>query len=158
MEQKIITAEEVLAEAFTDGEYIAANVIAHSDITAAIERWILPITGHELLEAIEAGSYPEFTSQYLKPAIAAYTRLEIQPRLNVATGQLGLSLPRTSYHKVADESMRRELMTALKRRAYMLRRRMSSHLDKHAEEMPEYDPKRNILKRCCCNGGIVQVH
>lgn len=158
MEQKIITAEEILAEAFTDGEYIASNVIAHSDITAAIERWILPITGQELLEAIEDGCYAEFAAQYLKPTVAAYTRLEIQPRLNVATGQLGLSLPRTSYHKVADESMRRELMTALKRRAYMLRRRMSNYLEKHAATMPEYNPKKNSLKRCCCNGGIVQIH
>ncbi len=158
MKQNIISAEEILSEAFTDGEYIAADVIAQSDIIAAIERWITPITGPELLSAVEAGGYSEFASQYLKPAIAAYTRLEIQPRLNVATGQLGLSLPRTSYNKVADESMRQELMTALKRRAHTLRRRMSNYLEEHASTMPEYDPKRNLLKRCCCDGGIMQIH
>ena len=158
MEQNIISAEEVIAEAFTDGEYIAPAAISHSDITAAIERWILPITGQALLTAVETGNYQEFATQYLRPTIAAFTRLGVQPRLNVATGQLGLSLPRTSYNKVADQSMRHELMTALKRRAYSLRRRMSRYLDANASAMPEYNPKENILKRCCCDGGIVQVH
>lgn len=158
MEQNIITAEEVIAEAFTDGEYIAPTTISHSDIVAAIERWILPITGQALLTAVEQGDHADFSTQYLKPTIAAFTRLEIQPRLNVATGQLGLSLPRTSYNKVADESMRHELATALKRRAYSLRRRMAQYLNANAASIPEYNPKKSILKRCCCDGGIVQIH
>lgn len=144
--------------AFTDGEYLSAEVIAQSDIAAAVERWILPITGEPLIEAVAQGSYAAFAEEYLKPTIAAYVRLEVQPRLNVATGQMGLTIASTSYRKVADESMRRELLVALKRRAESLRRRLSRYLDTEADAMPEYNPDKNILKHCSCYGGFVQIH
>lgn len=158
MEEKIITPQEVISLAFTDGEYLAAEVIAAADISAAVERWILPVVGESLIKAVAAGAYEEFAAGYLKPTLAAYVRLEVQPRLNVATSQMGLTIPSTTHRKVADESMRRELMVALKRRAESLRRRMSRYLDAEAAEMPEYDPTKNVLKRSSCYGGFVQIH
>lgn len=156
--EKIITPQEVVKLAFTDGEYLSPEVIAEADIDAVVERWILPVVGASLIKAVATGAYAEFAEGYLKPTLAAYVRLEVQPRLNVATSQMGLTIPTTTHRKVADEALRRELMVALKRRAEALRRRMSRYLDDKADEMPEYIPSENVLKRSSCYGGFVQIH
>ncbi len=52
MAQNIITPAEVIAIAFSDGEYVATEVVTDTDITTAIERWIIPITGRALLDAV----------------------------------------------------------------------------------------------------------
>jgi hypothetical protein len=155
---ELITAEEVIAIAFTDGQYIDAGVIAQCDIDAAIERWVVPVVGRALLEAVAEGKYEELREHYLKPVIALYTRQQVQPRLNVSTSQAGLSVVTTSSRKAADEAARRELQRSLKARAKFLRQRLEEYLDEHKAELTEYNEKQNILKRCRCDGGFVQIH
>lgn len=155
---ELITAEEVIAIAFTDGQYIDAGVIARCDIDAAIERWVVPVVGRALLEAVAEGKYEELREHYLKPVIALYTRQQVQPRLNVSTSQAGLSVVTTSSRKAADEAARCELQRSLKARAKFLRQRLEEYLDEHKAELTEYDEKQNILKRCRCDGGFVQIH
>ena len=156
--KQIITQSEVKALAFSDGEYLQSEVIAKMDIDAAIEQWILPVAGEGVLEAAAEGRYEEFTESYLKPTIAAFTRCLVQSRLNTVTGHAGLAVPVGSYHKAADADARRELMHSLTVRAKALRQAMSEYLESHAGEMSEYDPKKNVLNRCSCYGGIVQIH
>ncbi len=155
--KQIITQAEVVALAFSDGEYVAPEVIAVADIDAATKRWILPVVGQALWEAVAAGRYKELADEYLKPALAAFTRCVVQPRLNVVTGQAGLAMPVGSYHKAADEQARGELMRALVARAKALRDSMSDYLESNAAEIMEYDPKQNVLNRCRCYGGFVQI-
>lgn len=155
---ELITQAEVKALAFSDGEYISPEVISKADINAAIEQWVLPVAGADLLEAVAEGSYEEFLQSYLKPTIAAFTRCLVQPRLNTVTGQAGLAVPVGSYHKAADEAARKELMHSLMVRAKALRASMSEYLEGHRGQMSEYDPKQNVLNRCSCYGGIVQIH
>jgi hypothetical protein len=157
MAQKIITAAEVLSAAFSDGAYIAPESISDSDILAAVERWIEPVTGRKLLEAVERGMYADFATSYLKPCVAAYVRLLIQPRLSAVTSQLGVSAPASASHRTADESLRRELMASLRSRAHALRRRMSEYLNNAPHSMAEYVAENNILNRCNCDGGFVQI-
>ena len=157
MAQNIITAAEVLSAAFTDGAYLAPETISDADIWAAVERWIVPVTGRRLLEAVERGSYADFASAYLKPCVAAYTRLLIQPRLSAVTSQLGVTAPASASHKAADEGMRRELMRSLRKRAHALRRRMSEYLNNPPHTMSEYVAEENVLNRCSCDGGFVQI-
>ena len=155
--REIITPAEVLALAFTDGEYIAAECIAQADIAAAIERWIAPVVGHEVLEAVAEDRYGDFAEEYLKPAIALYTRCLVQPRLNASTSMLGLTTPASTHRKAADKSYAQELMESLRRRARTALRSMSEYLQKHAVEVVEYNPKENILNRCTTDGGFVQI-
>ena len=143
--------------AFSDGAYIAADAISDADIEAAIERWVVPVTGRKLLQAVERGSYSEMSNSYLKPCVAAFTRLMVQPRLSAVTSQLGVAAPASSSHKSADESMRRELMASLRVRAKALRRRLSNYLDENGRQMAEYNSEDNVLNRCSCDGGIVQI-
>lgn len=154
MTKSIITPAEVIATAFSDGEYVAPEAIAEADIIAATERWVVPVMGSELLGKIAEGAYAELKSDYVAPAVALYTRLLVQPRLNAATSQLGLSVP-AGTHKAAEKSLRGELQRALKTRAQMALRRLSDYLDDNAKQFAEYTPKKNILKHCSCSGGIV---
>lgn len=151
---QLITSEEVIALAFTDGEYISPDVIATSHIEAATYRWIVPVAGQALLDAVAEGSYPELLEDYLKPAIAIHTRLLVQPRLNASTAQLGLSVATGSSRKAADRTLREELLRSLRVQARVALRRLSDYLDANAQLFAEYDKAKNILKRCSIGGGI----
>lgn len=157
MAQTIITPRQVLEIAFSDGEWLSEGVITDADIVAAIEHWILPVTGRRLIEAIENGRHEEFLSEYLRPAVAFYTRLLVQPRLNVQTSQLGLSAPSGPTHKAADGKARAALQQTLRQRAHALRKRLSDYLEEHTLTMGEYRSEDNVLNRCSCDGGFVQI-
>lgn len=157
MTKSIITSTEVLAIAFSDGEYIPAESIAEADIVAATERWVTPVTGRALLEKVAQGEYTELRD-YLATAIAFHTRLLVQPRLSASTSQLGLTIGGGSSRKAADESLRRELMRSLRTRARQALRALSNHLQENKASYKEYNDKENILKKCCCDGGFVQIH
>ena len=102
--------------------------------------------GEELLQAVGKGRYSELSEGYIKPAIALYTRYIVQPRLNAATSQLGLSVPAGSHRKAADEKARKELMQALLKRARAALKRLSQQLERQAAEIPEYRSAENILR------------
>ncbi len=153
----IITPADTVRLAFTDGEYVSPEAIGEADIEAALRRRIEPVAGRALCEAMREGAYPDFVSEYAAPALALCVRLVVQPRLNAATGQTGLAVPAGTNRKAADTTVRAELMRALRIRAREAVRRMSDYLDAHAASMAEYEPKDNILKRCCCDGGFVQI-
>lgn len=157
MAQNIITPAEVIAIAFSDGEYVATEVVTDTDITTAIERWIIPITGRALLDAVREGKYTDLKEEYITPAVALCTRLVVQPRLNVQTSQLGLSVPIGSHRRAADAKARKELKRALVLRAQTMRKRLSAYLEQHAAEIEEYRSEDNILTRCSCEGGLVQI-
>lgn len=153
----IITPAEAVRLAFTDGEYVSPEVIGEADIEAAVRRRLEPVAGRALCEALRGGAYPDFARDYAAPALALCVRVMVQPRLNAATGQTGLAVPAGTNRRAADAEARAELSRALRVRAREAVRRMSDYLDEHADAMPEYDPERNILKRCCYDGGFVQI-
>jgi hypothetical protein len=70
---------------------------------------------------------------------------------------LGLAAAVGSGVKAADKSLREELMRAVKVRARTALKSMSEYLEAHATEMKEYDTKQNVLNRCSCDGGFVQI-
>ena len=157
MTKSIITPAEVIALAFSDGGYIPAEAIAEIDITMATERWVAPVVGQALLEKVAEGEYAELKSDYIAPAVAFYTRYLAQPRLNAATNQMGLTTPAGSSHKAAEKAAREELRRSLKARAQTALKRLSEYLDANTQLFAEYNPAKNILKRCSFDGGFVQV-
>lgn len=154
---EIITPAEVLTLAFSDGEYLPSDSISSGDIAVATQRWIRPVVGAELLQAVAQGEYRELGESYLKPAIAYFTRLLLQPRLNASTSAMGLSVAASSTHRAADSAARQDLHSALRARAMAQREALSRYLDDHAHEIAEYDAESNILHRCRCDGGFVQI-
>ena len=157
MTKSIISSAEVLATAFADGGYLPAETISEADIISATDRWVRPVVGQALLDAVAEGRYGELKENYLLPAVAYYTRYLVQPRLNSATSGLGLTVASGSSRKAADRSAREELQRALKMSARAALRRLSDYLDEQAEQFAEYDAKKNILHHCCLDGGFVNI-
>ena len=157
MKYNIISPAEVVAYAFADGDYLASEAITAMDIDMAIERWVEPVVGEPLLEAVAQGRYGEMKERYLLPAVATATRLMVQPRLNASTSQLGLSTVVGGNRKSADESLRGEHTRAVKVLARTALRSLSDYLEQHAKQFGEYDSAHNILNRCSCDGGFVQI-
>lgn len=157
MRYNIITPEQVVAMAFSDGEYVASEAISEADIDTAIARWVKPIVGEALLEAVAGGSYEKLCVELLQPAVACAVRLFVQPRLNASTSQMGLTVAVGSHQKAADESLRESHLRALRMRARTALYSLSEYLQAHGAEFKEYNPKENVLNRCSCNGGFVQI-
>ena len=157
----IITPAEAVASAWGSGEYAAPDTVAVADIAAAEERHLLPVIGRPLAEALAAGRYEELRTDYVMPALALFVRAGIQSSLDVRTGQAGTVVQSGTYCAPADTVARQSLHRSLRRRAETLLRRLSDRLEADAScaapSYPEYDPRRNILKRCMTDGGIVQV-
>ena len=118
----LITPSQAVALAFADGEYLAPEAITEADIAAAEHRYIEPVAGSALCEALAAGIYPALLADYVAPALAMAVRTMVQRALNVRTGQMGLSVPDCSGSQTAVQSAAAELQ-----RSIVARRRVCSH-------------------------------
>lgn len=154
----LITPSQAVALAFADGEYLAPEVITDADIAAAGHRYIEPVAGSALCEALVAGRYPDLLADYVAPALAMAVRTMVQRALNVRTGQMGLSVPDCSGSQTAVQSATAELQRSIVARRRALLARLSDHLAEYGAEFPEYDASHDAMKHCTIDGGIVQIH
>ena len=153
----LITPAQAVALAFTDGEYLAPEAIGEGDIAAAEQRYIVPVIGRAFHEKLLAGLHAGFTAEYLAAPVALFTRIAVQPRLDIRTGQCGTTAPKSAYAQPAGDTARRCRQRALLAQARTLLRRAAEHLEAHAAEFPEYDSDNNILKRCTTDGNLIQT-
>ena len=142
----LVTPLQALRLAFPEGEALPPGTVAEADIAAAEQRYIVPVIGRALHARLLEGAYETFRTDYLAAPTALFTRLQLQPRLDIRTGQCGTTAPKSSWGQ-----------RALRTEARTLLRRAAEHLDAHRTEFPEYDPTENILKRCSTDGGFVQM-
>ena len=153
----LITPVEALRLAFREGETLPPGIIAEADIAAAEHRYLVPVLGQELYDELLGGAYGEFREAYLAAPAALCVRLLLQPRLDILTGACGTTAPRSSWSEPADGEALRRLCRALRTEIRTLLRRATDYLDVHRAEFPEYNPQKNILKRCSTDGGFVQT-
>lgn len=153
----LITPAQAVALAFTDGEYVSPATVGEPDIAAAMHRYVLPVVGGSLADALAEGRYAALTEDYVAPALAMSVRTMIQRSLNVRTGQVGLSIPTGRGSDTALKSASDELQRSLARRRRALLRRLSDYLAAHAEEFPEYRPEEDAMQKCSIDGGFVQI-
>lgn len=153
--KRLITPEQVVSLAFSDAEYISVATISDSDIDAATNRYILPIVGQSLVDALLEQNYSALLEQYVAPALAFAVRHSIQPTLNLRTADRGLLAPRTDNYTTPSQSAVITYRSSIKNRMRELLCRLSDHLN--SAEYEEYNPKQNILNRCSIDGGFVQI-
>lgn len=153
----LVTPLQALRLAFLEGEALPPGTVAEADITAAERRYIVPVIGRALHARLLEGAYETFRTDYLAAPTALFTRLQLQPRLDIRTGQCGTTAPKSSWAQPAGDDALRRRQRALRTEARTLLRRAAEHLDAHRTEFPEYDPTENILKRCSTDGGFVQM-
>lgn len=138
--------------AFSEVEGYTPSIITTADILEAQSRYLKPILGEELLEALLDGSYPDLATEYVEVALAAYVRYLIEPLLEVrSSSSLGEAVTTASNHRVE------MCCEAQHRKADALRRRLSDYLNANAEAFAEYNPENNPLNRCLIYGNIVQT-
>ena len=155
--KNLITNEQVISLAFGDGEYLSPEVILDSDIASASFRYIVPVVGSELYEALLNGDYRTLLEDFVAPALAFAVRTMIQPALNVRTGQLGLQISSSLRADSSTKSAMQTLQKSLRLRRQTLLKRLSDHLKNHASEYPAYDPSRDAMQKCSTDGGFVQI-
>ena len=155
--KNLITNEQVISLAFADGEYLSSEVILDSDIAAATSRYIIPIVGAELYEALLDGSYSTLLDDYVAPALAMAVRTMIQPALNVRTGQCGLHIPTSARSDSSTRSATHSLQKSLRLRRQTLLKRLSDHLREHASDFAGYDAGCDAMQKVCTGGGFVQI-
>ena len=147
----LITAERAYALAFSTEESYSASAITESDIAEAESRYLIPIVGEELYNAM--AKYSTLKSEYVEPMVAAWVRYIVEPHLAMrcctcyAEGRV--------TEAVNDHTER--VMRALREKAVALTRRLSDHLNSHSVDYVEYTPKTNPLNRCFIYGNIVQI-
>ena len=155
--KNLITNEQVISLAFGDGEYLSPEVILDSDIASAASRYIVPVVGTELYQALLDGSHATLLDDFVAPALAMAVRTMIQPALNVRTGQLGLQISSSLRADSSTKTAMQTLQKSLRVRRQMLLKRLSTHLKTHASEYPTYNPDNDILQKCSINGGFIQI-
>ena len=155
--KNLITNEQVISLAFGDGEYLSPEVVLDSDIASATSRYIIPVVGAELCEALLDGSHPTLLDDLVAPALAMAVRTMIQPALNVRTGQLGLHISSSLRADSSTKTAMQVLQKSLRLRRQALLKRLSNHLNTHASEFPAYDPSCDALQKCSIDGGIIQI-
>ena len=153
----LITPLQVLRLAFGGGDYLPPDSVTEADIAGAEQRHIVPVVGRALYEKLLEGSYAGFRDEYLAAPTAFFTRLALQSRLDISTGQCGTTAPKTACGQPAGEAALRALRRSLRTQARTLLRRAGEHLFAHRDEFPEYDPENDTLRRCTTDGGFVQI-
>lgn len=153
----IISPSEAVALAWSGGEYVSAEAISESDIAAAQRRYLTPVIGTALAEALTDGRYESLRNDYAAPALAMFVRAMLQPSMDIRSGQAGAVVQRGTGAEPAAAEARTASLRSVRRRADSLLRRLSDHLDASAGAYPEYDPEHNILRHCSTDGGIVQI-
>ena len=154
----LITPLQFQKLAFGSCEYLQPTDFGEADIAAAEQRYILPVIGPALHARLLTGDCADFRTDYLATPVALYTRLLLQPRLDIRTGQSGTTAPKTSWCQPADGEALHRRRHALHSEARALLRRAVEYIETHRDEFPEYRPEKNILNRCSTDGGFVQIH
>ena len=147
----LITAERAYALVFSTEEPYSAAAITEADIAEAESRYLMPIVGEELYNALAA--YSDLVAEYVEPMVAAWVRYIVEPHLAARCCTCYVEGRVTEAAPDHTERVRR----ALREKAVALTRRLSEHLNSHSADYAEYNPKTNPLNRCFIYGNIIQV-
>ena len=150
----LMTADRLFSLVFTREESYNAAVIMPVDIAEVESRYLVPVVGSALYEAMQGGKYVELVEGYVAPMVAAWVRYVVEPHL--ASRCCIYHTQRDITESVNENSAR--VMRALRAKAVALTRRLSDHLNAHSSDYVEYDPNVNPLNRCFIYGDIVQVY
>ena len=149
--QNLITPDRVVELAFGGEERAHRELVTECDIAEAEQRYVRPILGDELFDALLSGEYEHLLKEYVEPTIAAWCRYVVEPLLVHRCEKCGdVSV---AHNARLDTTMRH-----LARRAQTLTRCLSRHLNNHSSEYEEYNSKLNPQNRCFIYGSIVQVY
>lgn len=153
----LLTPAEVVRLAFAPDDCLPPDAVTEADIAAAEQRYLVPTIGPALHERLLTDNDRSFLDHYLAAPLALFTRVLIQPRLDIRTGRTGTAAPKPDGGTAAGPEACRALRTALLAEARSLLRRAVARIEAYPRAFPEYDPAQNILNRCSIHGKLVQT-
>ena len=156
--ETLITPAQAVRLAFPSESCLPPDLVAEADIAAAAQRYLVPVIGLPLYERLLTDSDRTFVDRYLAAPLALFTRLMIQPRIDICAGRTGTTAPEYDGTTPATEEARRMQRRSLRTEARTLLERAVARLEAAPETYPEYDPTKNILKHCSLDGKLVQIH
>lgn len=126
----LMTPSEVVEYAFATGEYVADGAITDTDVLAAQQRYLIPVLGQKLADAVLDGRYEELREEYIAPTLGVLTRVEAALE---------------AYPPTEAERGRGKLFL----------KTLSEYLNANAHLFEEYDTEENVMNRCSLVGGFV---
>lgn len=153
--ENLISPEEVASMAFAPLDHITTDDINPLTIACAQERFIVPILGEAMIEALLRGDYADLADKWVCPALALYTRALMMPALALRTSAAGVVKSGNQYLDAATENELRSLRRSTLAQATTLLRKAVARIESAPDCYPEYDPRMNIWRRCRIDGGVV---
>jgi hypothetical protein len=150
--KSVVTPEQVIELAFVPDGMVTRSKITLMDIALAESRYLLPLIGEALYDALLAGRYEMLCEEYVVPMVAAWTRYVAEPLMVERIGR-GYD----DNYTQADNDAREEVILSLRRNAAGFSQRLTDYLNEHCDEFVEYNPADNPLNHCILYGGIVQI-
>jgi hypothetical protein len=152
----LITPAQVAQMAFRAPDFISPESVDEAVILAAQQKYILPVLGESLFDALARGRYPELLADFVAPPLALYVKMLMLPRLAVQAGGAGVVEVSSKNLTRASGAKLRDAVQRLRGDARALMRRAVRHIESAPSgTYPEYDPALNILNRCSTEGGVV---
>ena len=153
--ENLISPEEVASMAFAPLDHITTDDINPLTIACAQERFIVPILGEAMIEALLRGDYADLADKWVCPALALYTRALMMPALALRTSAAGVVKSGNQYLDAATENELRSLRRSTLAQATTLLRKAVARIESAPDHYPESDPRMNLWRRCRIDGGVV---
>jgi hypothetical protein len=154
--QTLITEAQVAQLAFRAPDFISEDAVSKSTIIVAEYKYVRPVLGGAMCEALRRGDYPDLLTEFVQPALALYVKMLMIVSLAVQTGRAGVVEVQSKNLAKASEKKMRAAVNRLRDEARALMRRTVEHVESAPEgKYPEYDSRENILNRYSTDGGIV---
>lgn len=155
----LISATEVATIALGTTHTLSPEEIPQHAIAVAERRYLRPVLGRALHEALLAEERSEplavLTTDYLKAPLALYTLSSLLPSIAAKVGSAGVVRLRGENFEVADKNSIRALGRHLRREAKELMAAAVEYIEDNAELFPQFDPQKNVLRRVSLAGGVV---
>lgn len=150
----LITAQEVVAMAFTPADRVRPSQITDFAILSAQRKFIKPVLGG-LYDALMLNRYSQLLDRFVKPALAMYVKRLMLPSLSARVTPEGVTVHTSEYSHSADTQALRALLRSVESDARTLMLRAVDAVESAPEEYPEYNPDDNILNSRTLGCGIL---
>ncbi|MDR2912443.1 MAG: hypothetical protein LBV38_03985 [Alistipes sp.] len=151
----IISPAKVAESAFRAPDLVPSDAVSEAVILAAQQKFVRPVLGAALYEAVCRGQYPTLTEEYLAPPLALYVKLLMLPALAVQSGVAGVVEATSRNFARAGDSKIYEARRRLRGDARALMMRAVEHIESLAGAYPEYSPRENVMRRVSTEGGVI---
>ncbi|MDR2894620.1 MAG: hypothetical protein LBU97_04085 [Alistipes sp.] len=151
----LITPAQVAAAAFRAPDMITPEAVPEATILAAEQKFIRPVLGAALCDAMGRGEYPDLLENFVKLPLALWVKSLMLPSLALQTGTAGVVEANSKNLARAGEGKIHAAIRRLRGDARALMRRAVEQIEASPDLYPDYSSADNVLNHCSMEGGVV---